>query len=542
METGTGFGSRFGGIRGAVVVAVVASALGAGGQVGAAGETQKAAAPVAAAGDTLKPPAPVVEASVAADRAFASAHPDAAAVRDELLSTLRQVEALHVGELSILAVQPHHLPLDAVGDGYRLTVPDLSLFIEGDRLSNGTVASEFSLLGPHRLAVRSTIPDKISLLAGDGQAVFEVAIGGRQIVGTWDRRLRNFVALDGEITGIKGMTQGAPVLEIDSVSIKTSSKDIDPGLIDIDTRIEVGGVNFVGAFEMARLTVTSDARRLDIPTFEALQKLTRDEEFMARLQDVDRMDLAEVQALLGERLNSLARPFDSATMSMKAEGMKAADDFMMAGPAAGGGIGGFELGMAVTGVDKNEATVALNFGISGIHVTEGQLPPPVQQSLPRRAGFTISLERVPFAELWGVLMDVLTKGPRDEDTAAAIGGLRAVYPLMRNKAALALRGLAIEGPADGITADGEARIDPASPLLISGDATVVVNNLDGMVEVAKQMGAPPDVMAVTALLTALGEPSGSQGSYRYRIAARPDGQIMVNERPIDPLLEAVGLR
>ena len=479
---------------------------------------------------------------IAADRAFAVAHPDAAAIRDELLIQMRQIDQLRIGELPIRFANPHHLPLEAAGDGFRLTIPDMSLILGGDRLVIGTVASEFSLLSAHRLTVRSRIPEKITLLTENGQPSIEVVIGSRKFAGTWDRRLQIFTALDGEFIRVKGMADGAPMFEVDRVGLKTRSKDTDPDHIDIDSQAEFTGVNVGGVFNLARFSVTSAVRAMDIATFAALRKLAQDKDFMAQLMGIENMELAEVQALFGARLKPLARPFDTATVTLKAEGMKAASDLMVAGPAAGGGIGGIEFAMTVADVDKNQARLAFTFGVSGIHVPEGQLPPPVQQLLPERAGFTLSLERAPFTELWGVLIDYLTKSPRDEDIAAAIGGLRAVYPLMRNKSALALRGFAIEGPVAGVTADGEARIDPAAPLLVAGDATVVVRNLDEVINVAEQMGAPPGFMAVTALLTALGEPTGDQGSYRYRIAAQPDGKIMINERSLDPLLEAMGVR
>ena len=132
---------------------------------------------------------------IAADRAFTVAHPDVAAIRDELLIQMRQIDQLRIGELPIRFANPHHLPLEAAGDGFRLTIPDMSLILGDDRLVIGTVASEFSLLSPHRLTVRSRIPEKITLLTENGQPSIEVVIGSRKFAGTWDRRLQIFTAL-----------------------------------------------------------------------------------------------------------------------------------------------------------------------------------------------------------------------------------------------------------------------------------------------------------------------------------------------------------
>lgn len=475
---------------------------------------------------------------IAADRVFAEAHPEAAEARASLLAQLRLFPLLQVGELPIEAVKPHHLPLEVAGDGYRLRLPDLSAGLDGDRLVIGSIDAEFKALGPHRSAIRVTIPEKLVLLGADGQPGLEIAIGGQRIAGTWDNRLAYFVDFDGELTSLAGSMQGQPMVEIGAIRAAVKNKDVSADVIDLSATMEVETINANGLFTLARITATGDVQHLDIPAFERIRKLAEDREFVAKLAGLDRMELPEVQALLGPRLQSLGRYFDAARASYRLEGLSLAKDNFFAGPAAGGGIGAIEFAMNVDGIDGNEAQAALSFALDQLQVPPGQLPPPVEKLLPDRAGFTLALQRVPFGELWGVFIDFLTKGPSQEEPAAAIGGLRAVYPLMRNKSALALKGFAIEGPQAGVTADGEARIDPASPLLTSGDGAIVINNLDGMIATAKQMGAPPDFEKMVALVTAFGEPVEPKGSYRFLIAVTTDGKIMINDRSIDPLLQA----
>ncbi len=529
-------------LRGLVIAGAVAFALPA----WASGDSKSttaapAAAPAAPAGPTA---AQVAEQQkrIAADKAFVAAHPEAGEVRAEVLDQLRLLPILQVGELPIGAAEPHHLPLDVAGDGYRLTLPDLSVDLGGDRLVLGTVTAEFAATGPHRMDVELAVPEKLVVLDASGQAAFEVAIGSQRIAGTWDRRVGNFIALDGELAALTGGVPGQPMVEIGAIRAVTTSEDLSDDVMNLEATMEIEAINAVGFFTLARIKLAGDVENLDIPAYVAFRKLAEDHEFLAKLERLERMDLPEVQAMLGPRLQPLRRVYDAAGASYRFEGLKIADENFFAGPAAGGAIEAIEVAISLDGVESDEAKGTLSFAIDQLQVPPGQLPPPVEKLLPNRAGFTLALERLPLGELWDVGIDFLTKGPSQEDPAAAIGGLRAVYPLMRNQSALALSDFAIEGPAAGLTADGEARIDPASPLLTTGDGAIVIRNFDEIVAVAKQMGAPPDFDAMVALVTAFGERMEETGGYRFRLEVTAEGKITVNDKPVDPLLQAIGMR
>ena len=321
---------------------------------------------------------------------------------------------------------------------------------------------------------------------------------------------------------------------IGAIRAVTTSKDLSDDVMNLETTMEIEAINAVGFFTLARIELAGDVENLDIPAYVAFRKLAEDHEFLAKLERLERMDLHEVQAMLGPRLQPLRRVYDAARASYRLEGLKIADENFFAGPAAGGGIEAIEVAISLDDVESDEAKGTLSFAIDKLQVPSGQLPPPVEKLLPNRAGFTLALERLPLGELWDVGIDFLTKGPSQEDPAATIGGLRAVYPLMRNQSALALSDFAIEGPAVGVTADGEARIDPASPLLTTGGGAIVIRNFDEIVAVAKQMGAPSDFGAMVALVIAFGERMEETGGYRFRLAVTEDGKITVNDKPVDP--------
>jgi hypothetical protein len=99
----------------------------------------------------------------------------------------------------------------------------------------------------------------------------------------------------------------------------------------------------------------------------------------------------------------------------------------------------------------------------------------------------------------------------------------------------------------GLSADGSARLDPASPMMATATLGVTLVGLDRAAAVVDGMAMLDprerrDFKAVLSLVTALGQPATDptgRSARRYLFAVEPTGRITMNGADIQPIIESV---
>ncbi|HEY4162376.1 MAG TPA: hypothetical protein VGM59_04885 [Dongiaceae bacterium] len=422
---------------------------------------------------------------------------------------------------------------------------------------------------------------EIPVLGADGKPVGSVKLEPGNFQAEWSKALNTFIALDWQVKNFdaRGVAADEGAVAAQAMEFKIDTTDKGNGIVDQKDSMSVDSltVSDPGSqqkLSIAKMSGSGSMSGLDIRAFQAgMAKLRGIATKAAALpqgevaQGQDAQDQT-AQALNGQALNGQASngAAPAPAGGLSDEDRKTASDLVHQLPKVLGSLdynftvegvsasessdtesfklasAGFALGVKDLNSDKSE----LDFEIKHDGLTLGGTQDPVMKALlPHTGNLALSFVDIPTPALLDAMAQSLPNLLTGDQTSRQMG----LFMLMGSMSELLQKsdikvkinpsGLAAEQAK--LTAQGDLKV-ATTPYMAIGTVTAMVTGLDDLINtLGAAPASQPDVMQAIAMLQSLkgyGQRSnGTDGKPvdQYKFDLTPDGQMLVNGKPINGL-------
>jgi hypothetical protein len=437
------------------------------------------------------------------------------------------------------------ITVEPQGKFYKAVIPKSEVLFaaEGDtaRMALDPVELVLTPLENGWLDTVATIPTTYRVIPAKDDEGVEVTIGTQALRGVFAPQYHAFMSLDGKLGQITARSlnpaEAKGALKIDGLALTGDSKAVGPDTYDSTGSVTLSGVSFLDE-KGAQLL------RLDGATLEgkaAAANMAAVRAFSDKLTDLqkryppqaDGEMPKEFLADLGRVFQGTPKLFDDLDFSYGLTGAEVtpgeADVEKVTLASAGFGVG-------LAGLAKDASTFRITFDLAQLGI---QPLPEFGQFIPHSATVDLALTNLPnqalLQALTGMLDSSATLGP---DQAAEIAVAQLQQAVMNGNGALEIRSFKASSPLTTIDLTGTLRPNAKAPLMMTGDAMLVVTGLDAALEVAK---ATPDGEEMVQGLTVL-QTMGAQDTVdgkparTYKLVVGENGDILLNGTDLKPLL------
>lgn len=418
------------------------------------------------------------------------------------------------------------------GDPYRLALDPVELVLTPQE--NGWLDTVATIPTTYRV-----LPSK-----GDDKGV-ELTIGTQALRGVFAPQYHAFMSLDGKLGQITARSlnpaEAKGAVRIDGITLAGDSTAVGPDTYDSTGTVGLSGVSFTdetGA-QLFRLDGASVEGKAAAANLAALR------DFSDKLTDLQKRYPVEpggempkeFLAALGKVFESTPKLFNDFGFSYGLKGVEVT-------PGAGEEVNrvtlasaGFGVGLA--GAAQDASTFRINFDLAQLGIDP---LPEFGQFIPHSATVDLALTNLPnqalLQALTGMLDSSATLGP---DQAAEIAVAQLQQAVMNGNGTLEIRSFKASSPLTTIDLTGTLRPNAKAPLMMTGEARLVVTGMEAALEAAK---ATPDGVEMVQGLTVLQtmgaqETVDGQPARTYKLEISEKGDILLNGTDLKPLL---GLR
>jgi hypothetical protein len=379
--------------------------------------------------------------------------------------------------------------------------------------------------------------DGLSVQAEDktGMSLHTLAVDGR-----WSPEMPFLLALDARLEGLTGgdaSSHGA----LERLAYKLAFTERGGGRWDYDLALAVGGAKVVDpgsfSFSLGDLTATSRVESIDLAAAARVE---------AEVNDLG--SRAPAAADLATVMSDIARLVPSAGVG----------DLRIADLAAADETDGWNVRLASArlrtdsaGFDGDAAHSLAELAYGGLAVGTGNhdIDQALPVLLPHRLSLSVTVEDVPVRRLLDLLVDLARsgtggdKGQASADPEAllteAAPQLQAVVQQAGSKLRIAPSEL--ESAAARLTLNGHAQATRSSALGAVAVLTVEITGLDRIIATGKGLLGPDEADGAKAfdlLRLASERRKAADGTLvdRYVLVLSPEGEITINDKPIDSLI------
>lgn len=437
------------------------------------------------------------------------------------------------------------ITVEPQGKFYKAVIPKSEILFtnEGDtaRLALDPVELALTPLENGWLDTVATIPTTYRVVTDKADEGVEVTIGTQALRGVFAPQYHAFMSLDGKLGQITAHSlnpaEAKGAFKIDGLALAGDSKAVGPDTYDSTGNVTLSGVSFIdetGA-QLLRLdgaTLEGKAAAANMAALRAFSDKLTDLQKRYPPQADGEMP-KEFLADLGRVLQGTPKLFDDFGFSYGLTGVEVTPgeaDAEKVTLASGG------FGVGLTGLAKDASTFQITFDLAQLGI---EPLPEFGQFIPHSATVDLALINLPnqalLQALTGMLDSSATLGP-DQAAEIAVGQLQQA--VMNGNGALEIRSFKAMSPLTSIDLTGTLRPNPKAPLMLTGDATLVVTGLEDALEAAK---AAPDGQEMVQGLTVL-QTMGAQDTVdgkparTYKLVVGENGDILLNGTDLKPLL------
>jgi hypothetical protein len=483
----------------------------------------------------------------------AAAHAQATAEgADKIRLGLKDWIATHLAtaDKSVVVNFQGPITVEPQGKSYKAVIPRSEVVFADDgdpsRLALDPVELVLTPLESGWLDTVATIPTTYRVVPskGDDKGV-ELTIGTQALHGVFAPQYHAFMSLDGKLGQITARSlnpaEAKGAVRIDQIALAGDSTAVGPDTYDSTGTVGLSGVSFTDE-------TGAQLFRLDGATVEgkaAAANLAALRDFSDKLTDLQKRYPVEPGGEMPkEFLAALGKVFESTPKLFNDFGFTYGLKGVEVTPGAGEEVNrvtlasaGFGVGLA--GAAQDASTFRINFDLAQLGIDP---LPEFGQFIPHSATVDLALTNLPnqalLQALTGMLDSSATLGP---DQAAEIALAQLQQAVVNGNGALEIRSFKASSPLTTIDLTGTLRPNAKAPLMMTGEARLVVTGMEAALEAAK---ATPDGVEMVQGLTVLQtmgaqETVDGQPARTYKLEISEKGDILLNGTDLKPLL---GLR
>lgn len=426
------------------------------------------------------------------------------------------------------------------GAGYEISIPEIEFgnYVYGPLWSvvlaptTGTISP-----GPDDVyTVALTLPPSVTSRAMDRAPIVVTAAGSLGVTVSAATGLPSALTLAIDDLAVAGTERDAFSLGAFAVKARMVPSALGPDLSDVLVGVgarDVASTSGDHGMGLGGGTLEFAATGLDIPAILVAVRTTQ-----ALYQRAEHMEASEVQALLNDvtqAFNQLPKMIDGVRLGYSLQGLLVETE---KGPVSLDETG---FSVALSGLAGETTSIAVTAGLS---VLDAPVERPVfRPYLPQYAALDMTLTGIPngllAATVSGAVDAAAATGADRQDALGATLLQSLATVLLTSDLVLDVPTLEVSSPAAAVSAVGSAAPDPASPLMTSADATIVIRGLEAAIATASGLEDGRKAAQALTFVQALGKAEvDGEGDpvRRYEIALGSDGKVMVNGTDIAPLI------
>jgi hypothetical protein len=461
-----------------------------------------------------------------------AAPPDAAQLKHDIVAAIEDLG----GSGKDAAIVYDKLDVTPEGDAFRVTLGGLAFKADADTLPFGDVAFRIKPDADGNYAIDDlSVPTEVK--GGPKDDVVTAHLPTVVFSGLYSPKLDSFLDLDARIEKFTvGDSKGKG--GVDTLTVKLSSADKGKGRYDQSLKLVVDGVRFSGEesqqFSLGELAIGSDTTNFNLEAWADLQR---------RLKAAGRAGQPIDEATL-KQLGEIGSIIGASKGAIRIADLSAQDDkehWSFALPTA-------SLAASVSGLDQTMSGVTLDLAYDGVQVSTGakESDDLATALAPNRMSLKLALEDLPTKEFFGGLVALMSQeesAKEDKRSQLAMefaGAIQAAFTTAGTK--FRISPSAIDSKLVKIKLEGLAQA--AANAALGGVAVVKFDivGLDEAIKAAKMALGPNDADSAKALdvLRLVSERhKESDGTVvdHYTFSLAPEGEMKINDKPIDSLFE-----
>lgn len=433
--------------------------------------------------------------------------------------------------------------VEIAGTSYRVRMPRTRLNMMGEASLDLGVMEAIARPGPDEtIEVTAPLPGLVPARdVASGKTLAELRIGNgtsRVVYSLRDGRAASS-AMEANEIGLSVPGDDTKTFTVDRIAFEERGTTLADGRRDDESQFTIEGVEFTDTQSDAYVGIGRIAARgrnkgIDRAAVEALNVGFA---AFARAAERGEADVGRLLPLI-PRLRDVADGIE-VTVEM-------ADMAVYAPDGTGFELGRLAYGGAITGLRSGWSRIDLGFSLSDLSFDGFPVP---EAAVPERLALRIALDRIPNAAVGDALQDLTERAAKGEDAtqAAPALGLGLLGALTQAETEFRIEEAALATSAFGLSADGSAKLDPASPMMATATLGVTLSGLERLGPLFDEVPLMTprdrtDARAVLALIQALGQPAtdaGGRAARRYVFAVDPAGRLTLNGADLQPIIESI---
>jgi len=438
------------------------------------------------------------------------------------------------------AIGLSHDKVSVTPDGTGFTVA-----VTGMRLGSGQAGLDFGEID-YRLEPQNDgtykvgdlkLAKEMPIVGEDGKPAGTLSFDTTAFSGVWSSRLQSFLSLDWQAKDITATSLDPKgTVAIAQAALTAEGKDAGNNRLDetvVYTLTDVTATDPGGApFKAAKVGGKMTLHALDFPGYRAQMAKLHDlaQKYAGTaggaepaLTDADRAEISAV----AKALPKLISGYDFTLTTDDASG-----DIVSSGHVAHA-----EIGMALTGIDGDAASLQVHLKQDDLTVNDPDLQKPLGQALfPKSLDLNLTFDQVPIASATDSLAQSMTSGGAMAQDPASLFMMTMMSALDAAPLSLRIAPSAIETARGRFAFDGNLASSNGAPF---GKINVTATGLAQIVQtVEAALKDEPDAKDILDALhevqAAAEHATGADGkpADKFLLELAPDGQMQVNGKPL----------
>ncbi|MGK9234695.1 hypothetical protein KXS07_18060 [Inquilinus limosus] len=438
------------------------------------------------------------------------------------------------------------ITVDPQGDSYKAVIPkaEVVFAFEGDPASLALDPIELTLtpLANGWLDTVATIPSAYRLVPAKGDDKgLEVAIGTQSLRGVFAPQYHAFMSLDGKLGQVTARSlnpdEAKGAFRIGEVALVGDSHEVGRDTYDSTGTVTLSDIAFTddtGAqlLHFGGATVEGKATAANMAALRAFSDALTELQKRYPPQPDGQMP-KEFLAELGRIFGATPKLFDDFGFTYGLKGLEVTpgDGEVNKVTVASAGFGA-----GIAGLAQDASTFRITFDLAQLGIDP---LPQFGQFIPQSATVDLALTNLPnqalLQALTGMLDSSATLGP---DQAAEIAGAQLQQAVLNSNGAVEIRSFKAASPLTSFDLTGTLRPNAKAPLMMTGDARLVVTGLEQALEAAKTMPDGQEMVQGLTVLQTMGAQEEVDGKPArvYRLEIKDTGEILLNGTDLKPLL------
>lgn len=374
--------------------------------------------------------------------------------------------------------------------------------------------------------------------AKGGDKGVELTIGSQSLRGVFAPQYETFMSMDGELgeVGVRSLdpAEAKGALEIGEIAIDGDSREVGRDTYDSTATMTFSNSSFtdkkgVRLFNLDAVTVEGKVAAANlVALYNFGQKI---EDLQKRYPTKADAELPkEFLSELGKVFNGTPNLFDDFGFTYGLKGLSVdSPDGKVSIDSAG-------FGASLAGLAKDASTFRITLDLAQFGIDP---VPEFGQFVPRTATIDLALTNLPNQVLLQALTSMLdSSAALGPDQAMEIAASQLQQAFLTSNGAIEIRAFKAVSTLTSVDLTGTLEPNPKAPLMMTGEARLVVTGLEDALEAAKTMPDGQEVVQGLTMLQSMGaqDTVDGQAARTYQLVISEKGDFLLNGTDLKPLL------